>query len=165
MSYDRSFIKDYALIRGITLLENVLERLDVQEERLTIISAEWIKNKAPIIRNQIRMIKDTSADNVASKYFVMRLNKLNEHLLSEFPDWEYAVILSIRALSALLRAIRAGSHTWNRVQIQSILEGMGSSHVVKTKKLPYFGYEDDDDDEEKEKKKEKKTKVLEYRPG
>ena len=161
MSYDRSFIKDYALIRGITLLENVFERLDTQEERLTEISAKWIKNNAPIISNQIRMINDTSADDIASRYLVMRLNKLNDHLLSEFPDYGYAVILSIRALSALLRATRSHGHTWNQVKIQSVLVAMGSSSVVKTKKLPYFDYEDDDE----EKKKKKKNKVLEYRPG
>jgi len=160
MSYDRSFIKDYALIRGITLLENVFERLDTQEERLTIISAEWIKNNAPIISNQIQMITNTSADDIASKYLVMRLNKLNDHLLSEFPDWKYAVKLSIRALSALLRASRSHGHRWNQVQIESVLLAMGSSHVVKTKSLPYFDYEDDDE----EKKKKKKTKVLEYNP-
>ena len=106
------------------------------------------------------MINDTSADDIPSKYLVMRLNKLNDHLLSEFPDWDYAVILSIKALKALLRANRSHSHMWNQVQIQSVLLAMGSSHVVKTKSLPYFDYDDDDD----KKKKKKKTKVLEYNP-
>lgn len=161
MSYDRSHIRDLALIRGITLLENIFERLDAQEERLTVISAKWIENNAPIISNQIQMIRDTSADDIASRYLVMRLNKLNDHLLSEFPDWDYAVILSIKALKALLRANRSHSHIWNQVQIESVLLAMGSSHVVKTKGLPYFDYEDVDE----EKKKKKKTKVLEYKPS
>lgn len=153
MSYDRSHIKDYALIQGITLLENVLKSLLIQEEKMEVISNEWIKDTCPVIKNQIKLINNTSADDIASKFLVKKLNKLNDHLLSEFPYLQYALRLSREALHAMQRAYQAHSHIWNQVQLHSILTAMGSSHIVKTKALPFYDYEEKEEEEEKEKKK------------
>jgi len=154
MSYDRSYIKEYALIRGITLLENILIGLEEQETKLETISNAWIVAKRPIISNQIKMINSTSADDIASKFLVRKLNKLNDHLLSEFPYIPYAIRLSREALHAMQRALQAHSHIWNQAQLQTILSAMGASTVVKTKGLPYYDYEDE---EEKKEKKERRA--------
>ncbi|KKM62094.1 hypothetical protein LCGC14_1525130 [marine sediment metagenome] len=163
MSYEsssRSYIRDYALIQGITLLENAIKRLEIQDVKLETISDKWVKNIVPTIKTQVQMIISTSADDIASKFLVKKLNKLNDHVLSEFPYLPYVKRLVKEVFDAMLRAIQARSHIWSNAQLQSILTALGSSHVVKTKRLPLYDYE-------KEEKKEKKNKlnVLEYRPS
>lgn len=162
MPYDRGYIRDYALIRGITLLETTIKGLQKQEIKLANISIEWIRDTCPAIGNQIQMINMTSAKDIASKFLVKKLNKLNDHLLSEFPYLPRVLRLSREALHALNRAYQAHSHIWNQAKFQSIITALGSSNVVKTKKLPYYDY--DDDEEEEERKKERKIKILEYKP-
>ena len=151
-----------ALIRGITLLENTVINLKAEQKRTAEISGEWIKEIIPAINNQIEIINNTSGHDIASKFLVKKLNKLNNHLLSEFTDLLYASRLSREALSALFRATQSHSHIWNQAQLESILTALGSSHVVKTKGLPYYDIEDK---EEEEKDKEKRVKVLKYRPS
>lgn len=162
MPYDRSNLRDIALIRGITLLENTIKRLQAQQKRTAEISGEWIKDLIPAINNQIDVINDTSANDIASKFLVKKLNKLNDHLLSEFTSIPYALRLSREALSAMFRATQSHSHIWNQAQLESILTALGTSHVVKTKGLPY--YDIDYDREEEGKDKKKRVKVLEYKP-
>ena len=157
MPYDRSNLRDIALIRGITLLENTIKSLKAQEKRTAEISGEWIKDLYPAINHQIEMINNTSADDIASKFLVKKLNKLNDHLLSEFPDPSYALRLSRESLSALFRATQSNSHIWNQAQLESVLTALGSSHVVRTKGLPYY------DIEREEKHDKKRVRVLEYK--
>lgn len=159
MPYDRSYLREIAQIRAITLLENTIKNLKAEQKRTAEISGDWIKDIIPAINNQIEMINNTSANDIASKFLVKKLNKLNDHLLSEFTSISYASRLSREALSALFRATQSHSHIWNEAQLESVLTALGSSHVVKTKGLHYYDMED------KEEKKKKKTKVLEYIPS
>ncbi|KKK63343.1 hypothetical protein LCGC14_2995250 [marine sediment metagenome] len=163
MSYEgssRSYVRDYALIQGITLLENAIKRLEVQDTKLETISDEWVKKIVPTIKSQVQMIISTSADDVASKFLVEKLSVLNDHVLSEFPYLPYVNRLVREVFDAMLRAIQARSHIWNKVQLRSILTALGSSHVVKTKGLPLYDYEKEDKEDKK-----KKVNVLEYRPS
>ena len=152
MPYESSYIRDLALIQGITLLQNAIKRLDAQDKRSEEVSAKWIENDVPTIINQTRIIINTATNDITSKFLVKKLNKLNDELLSEFRHKPYIKRLSREALHAMHRAIQANAHIWNQAQLQSILTGLGSSHVVKTKGLPSYNIEKDEEKEEDKKK-------------
>jgi len=154
MSYDKSYIRYQALIQGITLLENVFERLDNTKISLKNLSVEWIKTIFPAINDQLQILMSVPADKIASKYLTDRFNDLNAHLLSENPHEKYARKLVRYCLAALFRTAHSHSHIWDEVQRESILEALGTSHVVRTKGLPYY---DSGEEEEKEKKKERRA--------
>jgi len=161
MSHDsRSYARDYAIIQGITLLENAIKRLDTQDAKLTTISSDWIRDFIPAISSQVQLLNSVSTNDIASKYLVKKLNKLNDHLLAEFKYRPYILRLSKEALHAMMRALQARSHIWDQAQLHSILTALGSIHVVKTKGLPLYDYEKEEELEDKK----KKVRVLEYRP-
>lgn len=151
MSYDRSYIRYQALISGISLLENVFDRLDSNKISVRDLSAEWITAIYPAINDQLQILMNISADDIASRYLAYRLNDLNAHLLSENSHEKYARRLVRYCLDAMFRAAQSHSHIWDEVQRQAILEALGSSHVVRTKGLPYY-----DSGEEYEEKKKKR---------
>ena len=162
MSHEsRSYIHDLALIQGITLLENAIKRLDSQDAKLATISSNWVKSFVPAISSQVQLIISVSTNDIASKFLVMKLNKLNDHLLSEFKYRPYALRLSREALHAMMRALQARSHIWDQAQLHTIIESLGYSHAVKTKGLPYYDYEKKEEEEENK----KKIKILEYKPS
>ncbi|GAG01191.1 unnamed protein product [marine sediment metagenome] len=155
MSHDSAYIRNIALIRMITLLENAIKKLIAEGNMQAIISDEWIKNYCPTISSQVHIIISTSANDVASKFLVMKLSKLNDYILEGDCYLPYALRLSREALFAYKNAIQANAHIWTHVQIQSILKALESATVVKTKGLPFVEYE-----KEQQEKKKKKQKRL-----
>lgn len=151
MSYEKSYAQAWAQIQGITLLENMLKHLARQLESITTISGDWAKKGILNIKQQVELIDDVSADDIASKYLVFRINKLNDEIMSEFPYKGYALKLTKKCIYACQRAIQAHSHIWNIAQLQAVLTALGSSHIVKTKGSPYYLSE-----KEKKKGEEKK---------
>lgn len=162
MSFDQSrgYIKDYALIKGIDLLINMVKELRADIVSLQNIYTTWKKDSTLSFENQIQVIFGTSAGDKSSLYLVHCLDKLNREKMSEFPHREYLITLTLDCISAINRAVRDHSHIWNKVQLHTILEALGTGHVVKGKVLPYY----DNEEEEKEKKKKKERYVLEYKP-
>lgn len=150
-----SYIREYAQLQGINLLMNAIERLKILETTLMQIVVNWQKAKVLVLASQVQLVFGTSADDLTSEYLVYRIGKLNDHLMSEFPHKEYALRLTQKCLYAVLKAIKAHSHLWNKVQLQSILTSLGSSYAIKARGLPYV----DTSDEKKEKDKKKKEIV------
>ena len=153
MSHDSSYIRNLALIRGITLLENAVKKLIAEGNMQAIISDEWIKSYCPSISNQVHIINSISADDTASKFLVKKLNKLNDYLLSDPIYLPRVERFSREALFAYKKALQANAHIWTQVQIQSLLKALESATVIKTKGLPFVDYENND---EKNKKKQKR---------
>lgn len=159
MTYERSYAREWAQIQGITLLQNILKQLENLELTLMTLSESWIENRILNIEQQVQLIFGVSANDVTSQYLVFCINKLNDHLISEFPHREYTLKLTKKAIHAMERAIQAHSHIWSTAQLQSVLTALGSAHVVRTKGSPYYY-----NIEQEDKKKEKKIEVLEYKP-
>ncbi|MFW9971272.1 MAG: hypothetical protein ACFFDF_13850 [Candidatus Odinarchaeota archaeon] len=154
MSYEqsKSTIRDLALIRSITLLENVIKRLDSETTKIETVVNDWEKSGSLELRNKIKILVGTSADRPACRFLVYCMNKLDKHLRSEFPQTDYIKMLVDDCLWALDNAIVGHSHIWNTVQIHSILSGLGSASIEKTKGLPFY---DVDDKKEKRRKRQK----------
>ncbi len=153
-------IRDYALVQGINLLTNMVGQLRADITLLQSVMGGWEKEKPLILENQVQLIFGTSADDKPCKYLVDCLNKLNDHKLSEFPLREYLIKLNSRCLSAIFRAVRAHSHIWSKAQLQTILNALGTAHVVQGKALPYH---DSGEVEDQKKERKKKRYVLEYK--
>jgi len=140
----------------------------VKQLRADVVSIQtiyttWQKNSTLSFENQVQVIFGTSAEDLTSKYLVHCINKLNDEKMSEFPHQEYLIRLTLDCISAINRAVQSHSHIWNKAQIKTIMEALGTGHVVKGRSLPYYD-DDEDEDEEKKRKKEKKPYVLEYKP-
>ncbi len=153
-------IRDYALVQGINLLTNMIGQLRADISLLQGVMGEWQKDNTLGYKDQIQLIFGTSAHDKSCEYLVYRLNKLNDHKLSEFPHREYLIKLNSKCLSAITRAVKAHSHVWSKVQVQTILNALGTAHVVKGKTLPYY---DSGEDEDQKKERKKERYVLEYK--
>ncbi|HEC40456.1 hypothetical protein LCGC14_0957810 [marine sediment metagenome] len=153
-------IRDYALVQGINLLTNMVGQLRADITLLQGVMTGWKKDSTLDYKNQVQLIFGTSADDKSCEYLVDCLNRLNDHKLSEFPYREYLIKLNSRCLSAIFRAIRAHSHIWNQAQLKTILNALGTAHVVKGKALPYY---DSGEDEDQKKERKKERYVLEYK--
>ena len=161
MSNERSnwSVRDYALIQGINLLVNMIGQLRADIKLLQGVIGDWTLSDTFGYENQVQLIFGTSADDKSCGYLVYCLNNLNDEKLSEFPHKGYLIKLNSRCLSAILRAVKSHSHIWNKAQLQTILNALGTAHVVKGKALPYY----DPGEEEKKKEKKKERYVLEYK--
>lgn len=153
-------IRDYALVQGINLLTNMVGQLRADIGLLQGVMDGWQKDSTLGFKNQVQLIFGTSAHDKSCEYLVDCLNKLNDHKLYEFPHREYLIKLNSRCLSAIFRAIRAHSHIWNQAQLKTILNALGTAHVVKGRSLPYY---DSGEEEGKKKEKQKKKYILEYK--
>jgi len=143
----------------------MVKQLRADVVSLQTIYTTWQKDSTLSFENQIEVIFGTSAGDKSSLYLVHCLDKLNREKMSEFPHQEYLITLTLDCISAINRAVRDHSHIWNKAQLHTIMEALGTGHVVKGRVLPYYDSdEDEDEDEEKKKKKEKKPYVLEYKP-
>ena len=153
MSYDRSHVRDYAIIQGITLLENMIKRLEKDRVDLETVFGDWQRDSTLGFESQVRVIWGTSADDKACEYLVDCLTELNSHKMCEFPLREYLITLTDNCIDAVFRAIKAHSHIWNKAQLHTVLNALGSGHVIAGRSLPYYGAPEDEDEDEKEKKK------------
>ncbi len=142
-----------ALIQGINLLVNMIKQLRADIVLLEDVFGDWQQKSTLGFENQVKIIFGTSADNRASLYLVGCISKLNKHKMHEFPYREYLVTLTVDCIDAVMRAIQAHSHIWNKVQLQTVLNALGTAHV--TRGLPYYDNEEDED-----KKKEQKKHII-----
>jgi len=145
----KSYIRDYALIQGINLLMNIIKRLQDDIIKLQGVFGEWNETSIISYENQVLLIFGTSANDKSCQYLVDCLSELNNHKLSEFPHKQYLLKLTTESLFAIMNAIKAHSHIWNRVQLQTLTSALGTSHVVKAKGLPYYEPDDKEDEEER----------------
>ncbi|MFW9968758.1 MAG: hypothetical protein ACFFDF_01070 [Candidatus Odinarchaeota archaeon] len=165
MAYQRSrtYISDYAQLQGINLLMNMIKQLRADLIALKGVYGDWQKDSTLSFENQVELIFGTSAGDKSPKFLVYCLDKLNREKMSEFPLREYIISLTIDSISAINRAVLEHNHIWNKAQLQTIMEALGSAHVIKGRSLPY--YDDGEDEEANNGKKEKKKKpyVIEYK--
>lgn len=131
----------------------MIKRLDKDRIDLETVFGDWQKNSTLGFESQVRVIWGTSADDKACEYLVDCLSELNSHKMCEFPYREYLIFLTDNCIDAVFRAIKAHSHIWNKAQLHTVLNALGSGHVVAGRSLPYYG---EPETEEKEKKTQKR---------
>ncbi|KKN17695.1 hypothetical protein LCGC14_0963280 [marine sediment metagenome] len=155
--YGRYSSRDYALIEGIHLLGNMMELIEKDLVILQTVFSDWQLHSTLSLENQVSLIFGTSADDKASRYLVYCINRLNAHKMYKYKHRGYLIMLTKDCLAAITRAIRAHTHIWNNIQSEALKAAFSSSHIIKSKGLPYYEPEDDEDEDEDE------AYVLEYK--
>ncbi|KKN04914.1 hypothetical protein LCGC14_1092540 [marine sediment metagenome] len=155
-----SNVRDLALIEGIHLLVNMISQLNEDIISLQDIFSDWQKYNTLGLENQVQLIFKTSADDKPSKYLVHCLTELNKAKMGEFLIREYLLSKTVDCIGAIQLAVQAHGHIFTITQLKVITKALGTSHIAKTKGLPYF---DPGDREDGEKKEKKTPYVIEYK--
>ena len=163
MSSPYSNVRDLALIEGIHLLVNMISQLNEDIISLQNIFGDWQKYNTLGLENQVQLIFKTSADDKPSKYLVHCLTELNKAKMGEFLIREYLLSKTIACIGAIHIAVQAHGHVFTVTQLKVITKALGTSHIAKTKGLPYFDHGNGADEDEK--KEKKKPYILEYKGG
>lgn len=164
MSYEGSkSYREYALIEGINMLVNMVERTKEDKESLKKIHENWAKFNVLSFSDQIDLIYGTSTDEIKCRYMVYCINKLNGYMMSEFPNHVGRIKMLIKdVLDSINMAIMGDAHIWKKVQVDAIRAAFRSGRVAKSR--PYYESKRLEDEEE-EYKKYKKQRMLEYDPN
>ena len=150
MSYERGkAYRDYALIEGINLLVNMVERTGDDKEELKKIHGHWIEFNKLSFPDQIDLIYGTGRDKIRCRYMVYCINQLNGYMMSEYPDHKgYIRMLVKDVLDGINMAIFGDVHIWKSVQVESIKAAFRSGRVAKAR--PYFEPKELEEKEQKE---------------
>jgi len=160
MSYEKSkSYREYALIQGINLLVNMVDRIKEEKISLKEIHEAWIESGMLSFGNQIELIFGTAADRIRCRYMAFCINEFNSYMMSKYPKHRGLMRnLTKDILNSINMAVFGNAHIWSKAQLQSIEAAFMSGRVAKS--TPY--YEPPPEEEEEEGKKNKKHKVLEY---
>ncbi len=160
MSYERGqSYREYALIQGINLLVNMVDRTRTDIGNIKEIYPSWVQSGVLALGDQIEIIFGTSADKLRCRYLAYCINQLNAYMMSKYPNNTGLIRkLTKDVLEAINMAVFAHAHIWSNAKLQSILAAFQSGRVGKVS--PYY-LPEKEDEEEKVKKLENKYSDIE----
>ena len=155
MSYETGKnYREYALIQGINLLVNMVDRIKDDRNTLKEIHSTWIEAGFLSFGDQMDLIFETAADKATNKYLAYCINELNSYMMSKYPKHRGLMRnLTTDILNAINMAVHASAHLFKRTELESIQAAFMSGRVAKSS--PYYL---PPSSEEEDKKKKKNTK-------